>query len=125
MKKISLVEIKHALLDHRFREKLPAGVEKEVSKFLNNPNCACNHPLYKKIASEFPDLLKEYYPNKEVDSLEKEIQEISKNDWHVINCNINELQQKLRELKVGRKQLDIARWQDQVTVVINHLEDVW
>lgn len=125
MKKISLVEIKHALLDHRFREKLPSEIEKEVTKFLNNPNCACNHPFYKKIASEFPDLLKEYYPNKEVDSLEKEIQEISKNDWHVINCSIHELQQKLRELPPGRKQLDITRWQDQVTVVINNLDLVF
>ena len=30
--------------------------------------------------------------------------------------------EKLRELGAGRKQIEVARWEDQVTVVVNHLE---
>lgn len=123
--RISLIEIKQACLDARFREKLPASFQEDITKFLNNPSCPCNHPFYKKVASEFPELLKEYYPNKEVVNLEQEIKEISKNDWQVINCHVSELQQQLRKLSPGRKQLDIARWQDQVTVVINNLDVVF
>jgi hypothetical protein len=40
----------------------------------------------------------------------------------VINCNVNELSEELRKLGPGRKQVDVARFQDQVTVIINHLE---
>lgn len=125
MKKISLMEIKHALMDSRFRDKLPEELEEEISQFLKNPSCACNHPLYRKILKLAPRQLSEYYPGKEPPNPEEEIKQLAKNDWTVISCHINELQNKLRELPPGRKQLDLARWQDQVTIVVNNLDVIF
>ena len=68
----------------------------------------------------------EYFPTKEAatpEEIEKNVEKFVKNEWQVINCHINELATELRKLGGGRKQLDIARWQDQATVVVNHLED--
>jgi hypothetical protein len=71
----------------------------------------------KEIANYFP--MKETPPAEEI---EKTLERAAVNEWQVINCHINELTAELRKLKAGRKQLDIARWEDQVTVVINHLD---
>lgn len=125
MKKVTIHDIKQALLDERFRATLPAELTEDVQKFLKNPGCACNHPIYLKVFKKASQQVAEYFPSKEqvdVVDIEKEVNALSKNQWEVINCNVNELVYKLRELGPGRKQLDIARWQDQVTVVINHLE---
>ena len=70
--------------------------------------------------------ISEYFPTKEAatpEEIEKNAEKFVKNEWQVINCHINELATELRKLGGGRKQLDIARWQDQATVVVNHLED--
>lgn len=118
-KKISMLDVKQALLDSRFRESLPDSLSNDVQKFLSNPGCSCNHPLYRKIIQEAPKQLAEYFPLKET-AIAEEAQ--SKNEWEVINCSITELQKRLRSLAPGKKQLEIARFQDQVTVVINHLD---
>ena len=115
-----MMDVKQALLDSRFREKLPESFTPDVQKFLSNPGCGCNHPIYKKIMNEAKDQLMEYFPLKtEVEEIsEKQIQ----NNWTVINCTIQELQKKLRDLPPGQKQIEIARYQDEVTVVINELD---
>lgn len=71
--------------------------------------------------------LGEYYRHLTVPS-EEEINKkppLAANDWQVINCSITELHERLKSLGPGRKQLDVARYEDQVTVVINHLEGVY
>lgn len=122
-RKISLHDVKQALLDDRFRDTLPEDLLQDVQKFLKNPGCACNHPIYIKVARLAGPQLSSYYPTKDVVPAEEveNLEKIAENDWEVINCGIHELGEKLRKLKPGRKQLDIARWQDQVTIVINHL----
>lgn len=124
MKKISLMEVKLALKDERFRNSLPKDLEGEVNQFLNNPGCACNVPLYRKILKDCGDQLEKYYPNSELEKVE-EIKNIAENQWTVINCSISELESKLRKLGPGRKQLDMARYEDQVTVIINELDMVF
>lgn len=119
-KKLSILEVKQALLDSRFRETLPDSLTTDVQKFLNNPGCSCNHPIYRKVIQEAQKQLADYFPLK--DTLVEEEKEQSKNEWQVINCTISELQKQLRSLPPGKKQLEIARYQDQVTVVINHLD---
>jgi hypothetical protein len=66
----------------------------------------------------------EYFPTKETDKEEfqKKADSLSRNEWQVINCHIDELSTKLKSLGPGRKQLDVARFEDQVTVVVNHLD---
>jgi hypothetical protein len=120
--KIGLAEIKKALKDSRFRLTLPKEMEKDVEGFLNNPGCACHVPLYKRVAKECKEQLQKYYPNMEVPNEEEELKKLSENHWLVINCHIDELERKLSKLGPGRKQIDVARYGDQVTVVVNELD---
>jgi hypothetical protein len=124
-KKITLIDVKKALKDSRFRLTLPKEMEKEVDEFLNNPGCACHVPLYKKIVKECKDQLRKYYPNMDVPDHEEEVKKLAENSWSVINCHIDELEKKLSKLGPGRKQLDVARWEDQVTVVVNDLDIIF
>lgn len=115
-------------MDERFRLTLPAELNEDIQKFLKNPGCSCNHPIYKKILKNGANQLAQYYPTKmriEPEEIEREIERVSQNEWSVINCHIDELATHLRKLPSGRKQLDIARYQDQVTVVINELDIVF
>ena len=123
--KIGLSEIKKALKDSRFRLTLPKEMEKDVEEFLNNPGCACHIPLYKRVAKECRDQLQRYYPNMEVPDEEEELKKLSENHWVVINCHVDELEKKLIKLGPGRKQIDVARYGDQVTVVVNELDIIF
>lgn len=120
--KITLSEIKKALKDTRFREKLPTYLKNEVLKFLSNPSCACNAPLYKKIVNECGSLLLEYFPNKEFN--DEILNEISKEDgsWMVINCHIDQLENNLRKIKYTKTNVAMARYEDQVTVIIKEIQ---
>lgn len=113
-------------MDERFRASLPESLAEDVQKFLKNPGCSCNHPIYLKVMRQAASQITSYYPVKEVNAeeAEKEMAKLGRNDWQVINCSINELAAELRKLSPGRKQLEIARFQDQVTVVVNHLEEI-
>lgn len=123
--KISLIDVKKALKDSRFRLTLPKEMGKEIDEFLNNPGCACHIPLYKKITKNCKEQLRKYYPNLEVPEEDEEIKKLAENNWTVINCHIDQLEKKLGKLGPGRKQLDVARFEDQVTVVVNELDIIW
>lgn len=127
-KRVTIHDIKQALLDERFRSSLPADLTEDVQKFLKNPSCGCNHPIYLRVMQKARPQVAAYFPSKEepeAEDIEKEIHKLSRNEWQVINCSVNELSDELRKLGHGRKQLEIARWQDQVTVVVNHLEGIY
>lgn len=125
MEKVSVKDIKTALKDLRFRLTLPKEMSGDIDEFLRNPGCPCHAPLYRRILKECRDQLSRYYPDKSVPDHEEEIRKLAENRWTVINCHINELESKLSGLGPGRKQLDVARWQDQVTVVVNELDLVF
>ena len=120
--KIKLLDVKQALLDDRFRATLPDDLTEDVQKFLQNPGCACNHPIYRKVMKVAGKQLVDYYPAKEATDPDEIPEKLSRNEWTVINCSIDELASRLRKLPPGRKQLDVARYQDQVTVVVNELD---
>jgi len=127
-KRVTVHDIKQAMLDERFRANLPEELQDDVQKFLKNPGCACNHPIYVRVMRKAGKQITQYFPAKETppaEEFEKELDRLAQNDSQVINCHIGELTERLRKLGPGRKQLDIARWQDQVTVVVNHLEGVY
>lgn len=124
-KKIAISDVKRALKDERFRSVLPVDMEREVASFLDNPGCACNLPLYRRIIKECGDQLSKYYPGMEVPNGDEEIVRMAENHWTVINCHIEELEGRLNKLGPGRKQLDVARYQDQVTVVVNDLDIIF
>jgi hypothetical protein len=124
-KKVTIHNIKQALMDDRFRASLPDTLQEDIQKFLKNPGCACNHPIYLNVMKKAGSQVRDYFPSMEassVEDLEKSADKVAANSWQVINCNKDELVFKLRELGPGRKQLDISRYKDEVTVVVNHLE---
>lgn len=125
MKKIGLMEVKLALKDPRFRDSLPIEFQDDIAKYLSNPGCACNLPIYRKLLKNCTKQLSDYYPGNEIVNEEEEIQKLAKNHFSVINCHISELESKLRSLPVGRKQIAICRYEEQVTVVINELDLIW
>ena len=122
MKKITLLEVKQALRDGRFREKLPDELKEDIQKYLQNPGCACNVPVYRRVMRYGGEQLKAYFPDKELPDIDEEDKNLIQNRWLVINCHINELEGRLTKLGTGRKQIAICRWEDQITVVVNELD---
>ncbi len=128
MKKVTIHDIKQALLDERFRATLPEELSSDVQKFLKNPGCGCNHPIYLRVMKKAGKQVAAYFPNKDepnAEEMERSIEKMVKNEWQVINCHVDKLVDELRALRPGRKQIEIARWQDQITVIVNHLEEVF
>lgn len=125
MRKISLIDIKYALKDQRFRDSLPETFKEDIQKYLQNPGCACNSPIYKRIMTDAQEQIKKYYPNREISNLTEEAQKIAENNWTVINCHKDELEQELKKLPIGRKQLAVTRFEDQITVIVNSLEQIF
>jgi hypothetical protein len=116
------MEVKQALRDKRFRDSLPVNFHSEIQKYLQNPGCACNVPIYKKIMLEAKQQLQAYYPNRTIANLEEEAKKLAENHFSVINCHVDELEEKMRRLSPGRKQIAVARYEDMVTVVVNELD---
>jgi hypothetical protein len=111
------------MADPRFRDSLPPEFAEDVKKYLENPTCKCNHPIYIRVATKCKKNLKEYFPSMAMtDEIEKSIESSFVNTWSVINCHVDDLEQHLKKLPLGRKQLAVARSEDQVTVVVNELD---
>lgn len=122
---ISLLDVKRALKDGNFRKELPSSLLNDVQKFINNPSCTCNIPIYKNVMRYGGEQLKKFYPNKVLVTPEEEEVRLAKNNWSVINCSIGELEGKLKKLSAGRKQIAISRFEDQVTVIVNELDVIY
>lgn len=119
---ISLLDVKKALRDSEFRKTLPESLLPDVQKFLNNPGCACNVPIYRKVMKFGGEQLKKFFPDRILVTPEEEEAKLAKNNWSVINCSIGELENNLKKLNKGRKQIAVARYEDQVTVIVNELD---
>ena len=124
-KKIGLLEVKQALRDGRFRDKLPDTLKEDIQKYLQNPGCACNMPIYRRVMQFGGEQLKAYFPDRELPNVEEELTRLAENHWLVINCHIGELEGRLTKLPPGRKQIAVARYEDQVTVVVNEIDIVY
>lgn len=119
------MEVKQALKDNRFRESLPDEFKADLVQYLNNPSCSCNLPFYRRILKEAQDLLKRFYPGREVVNEEEEAAKLAQNHWMVINCKVDELEDKLKKLPPGRKQIAITRYEDEATVIVNELDYIY
>jgi len=117
--RLSRLEIKHAILtDGRFRKLFPE-LNEDILKVLNDPSCGCNVPVYDKFF-KYKNRLAKYFSKRDIKSPEEEVQEMNQNNWNVINCKADELEEVLNKLhKVGRPQLAVARYEDKITVIIN------
>ena len=121
MRKVGLLDVKAALQDERFKGTLPEEMQKEL-KDISCSSCPANTTFYQRILRECRTQLKEYFPAREVSDIQAENKKLSENHWNVINCHIDDLESKLKKLPPGRKQLDLSRHEDQVTVVINEID---
>lgn len=124
MTKISIKEVQAALKDLDFRSKLPGELKADIQKYERNPTCPCNMNVYRNVLKYASKQLKEYYPNQEVVDVDRELPLLQENDFTVISCHIDKLEDKLRLLGPGRKSIAVARYEDQVTVIINELDNI-
>jgi hypothetical protein len=122
MKKIGLPDVKMALKDGRFRDNLPETLKPDLVKYLQNPSCPCNVPFYRKLLKEAKENLLAYFQDGEIVEEQEEIKKLAENQWQVFNCHISELEENLKSLSPGRKQIAITRYEDQVTCVVNELD---
>lgn len=126
MKKITLQEVKNAMKDIKFRLSLPPEFKEDIQKYEQNPGCACNLGVYKHIIKDASKQLKAYYgEDKEIEYIEEDLNKLAENHWSVINCTIHDLEAKLKALASGRKQIAIARYEDQITVIVNELDLIY
>ena len=125
MKKIGLMEVKQALKDSRFRDKLPDEFKDDLLGYLNNPGCACNTPFYRRLLKEAKPILQQFYPGREVVDEAEEAAKLAQNHWTVINCKAVDLENELRKLAPGRKHIAIARYESDITVIVNELDYVF
>lgn len=117
MNKISINDIKNALkTDDRFRKLFPE-LSSEIAEFLQNPGCPCTVGLLRQI-KQYEDRLAKYFPGKET---KFDLPEEDSESLIVINCNINELEGRLRKLMPGKKNIVISRYEDQITAVVQIL----
>lgn len=119
-RKLGILDVKQAIFDERFQKLFPE-LQEDIQKVIKDPGCACNKSIYLKFF-EHKDRLQNFFPNRIVDSLEEEKTKLEENHWKVINCNIDELETKLKKLPNGRKQIAVARFEDKVTAIINYLD---
>lgn len=125
MKPVGLMDVKIALTDDRFRELFPE-LQHEIDKYLKEPKCgSCAIPVIKEILNKYPERVEKYFPNRKVIRPIDEANKLSENNFTVINCKIHELEDKLRRLPSGRKQLAVTRYEDEVTVIVNELSVVF
>jgi hypothetical protein len=122
MNKISIQEVKEALKDHKFKQNLPDILREDIAKYEKNPGCPCNLSIYRNILKFASKQLSEYYPSREVVNPDLELPPLQENNWKVINCEASKLEEELKALGYGRIQLAVARWEDQVTVIVNFLD---
>jgi hypothetical protein len=122
--KLGLLDIKQALSsDIKFRELFPE-LKTEIDKFLKDPGCGCNNKLYQTIMNK-RDRLQKYFPKKIIETTQEQAVKLAQNTWTVINCDINELESRLKKLPPGRKMISMSRYQDQVTVVVNEISAIF
>ena len=115
------MDVRQALNDERFCA-LFQELKHEIDKYLKQPKCgSCAVPVIREILNKHPEKVEKYFPGRKVIRPEDEIVKLAENTWTVINCDIKDLESKLRALPPGRKQLAISRYEDEVTVVINEL----
>jgi hypothetical protein len=121
---VTVLDVKNALADQGFRSSLPPSFAEDLQKYDSNPNCSCNLKIYQKVMNEAKEQVKAYYPNKNLEDPKEQLRKGTQNKFSVVNCSIGELEARMQSLPPGRKQITLARWEDQVTVLVNELENL-
>ena len=121
MAKLNLLDLKQAIWDSRFRDLFPE-MKDQFERYLKDPGCACNVGFLKGLMRE-GERLKQYFPTKEMVTTEEEVDGAA-NDYVVINCPVEQLQDRLRTYPKTKRMVAAARWQNRVTVVLNDVSAI-
>jgi hypothetical protein len=122
MNKLTLMDVKQSLFDERFQNLFPEHKDK-IKAFLKDPGCGCNISFLKTLMRH-KDRLQQYFPNKQILTPEETDVSLSKNEWAVINCQIDQMESRVKKYPTGKRIVAAARWKDRVTVVLNDVESI-
>ena len=93
---IRIADIKNAIKDKKFRNLFPEHKE-EFEEYASNPDCSCAKTLLKNLSKKKKRLSQYFSKVKKLQSAEpKEF------NWVVINCGINEIKEKISNLKIEK-----------------------
>jgi hypothetical protein len=123
--KVTIMDLKQALWDKRFQDLFPESAE-QIKSFLKDPGCGCNMTFLRSLL-KYKDRLQSYFPTKEVITPEEEEAERKavRNDWKVINCNVFNLNDRLKEVPKGKRMMAASRFRDKITVVVNDIDAIF
>jgi len=123
--KVTIQDLKQALWDKRFQDLFPEFIE-QIKAYLKDPGCGCNIAFLRTLL-KYKDRLQEYFPTKEVITPEEEEKQLKnlKNEWQVINCNVFNLAEKLKELPKGKRMMAASRFRDKMTIVVNDVDAIF
>jgi len=108
--------------DPKFRQSLPPVLKEDIQKYEQNPSCTCNLSVYRNVLKHGVEQIKAYFPGQPVVDPDKELAKLAENNFSVINCKATDLEDLLKKLPPGRKQIALARYQDEITIVVNELD---
>lgn len=116
---VDTTELRKALWKAEFRALFPE-LKDGIHQFLSNPNCKCNAPLFNSLL-QARDRLEQYF-GPEIEVVEQPVtEEEVRTRTFVINTSIDLLEKELRRLPVGPKHISLARFEDQITAVVQLL----
>jgi len=112
------MDVKQAIWNKDFRDLFPEFKE-SLDRYLKDPGCACNLQVVLSLMS-YKDRMKQYFPDKEIVTPDEE--PAPPNNWSVINCPVDQLQDKMRKVSPGKRMVAAARWRDRVTIILNDID---
>lgn len=117
--KLTIMDVKAAVWSQKFRDLFPE-YKVALERYLKDPGCACNLGLIKDLM-RMKDRMQQYFPDKECKTPDEEESEL-KNEWMVINCNISELEQRIKKLPSNKRIVAASRFKDRITAIVNDVE---
>lgn len=118
---ITTEDLKRAVKKGDFRKRFPE-LRVEFDDFIQKNGCAfCAKKMVEGLMS-YKDRLYDYFGdvNLAIEAPEA-FDPVGDNNFTIINCGIHELEDKLNALPPAAYQITAARYEDQVTVVVNRI----
>lgn len=119
---ITTEDLKRACKKGDFRKLFPE-LRAQFDAYIQKPGCGhCAAQLISGLM-EHPERLQEYFGEVELDVTPPEsFDPVGAANFSVINCSVHELEDRLNALPAAAYQITVARYEDQVTAIINRLD---
>jgi len=119
---ITAEDLKRASKKGDFRKLFPE-LRGQFDAYIQKPGCGhCAAQLINGLM-EYPDRLQAYFGEVDLDVTAPEsFDPVGATNFNVINCSVHELEDRLNALPAAAYQITVARYEDQVTAIINRLD---